>query len=263
MTSGRDKLDLILQAKNQISVSNAGYFHVPKIYDIIDYEDRNGIDSYNALVFPFRLSTYHFEIEDKTQKYYPFLFADIIGNYTGERIGINFLQALKFYFKCDIKIDIHNYQVFLGEIFDNDGLEDFKMSGVINNDNFEELRKLVLTVNHTDMVELEKPPNFTNERQKDVYEKTMAGRKREAIKNAIYLEDMINYIATSPRNTHNHQSLLNENIYTFHLIYKSDTVWELFSSNWDKYLAGADPKKDKLDLAHPLDKLKIRKLNKE
>lgn len=62
----------------------------------------------------------------------------------------------------------------------------------VTNDNFNDISDILLKINAKAKIAIEKPPKNMSARQKDVWEKLQAGRKREAEKNRIHIYDMIN-----------------------------------------------------------------------
>jgi hypothetical protein len=60
---------------------------------------------------------------------------------------------------------------------------------------FMELRQMIQDVCNKKDMEVEKPPKNMTKRQKDIWLKLQKGRRRSADKNAIYLQDMINYVS--------------------------------------------------------------------
>ena len=63
---------------------------------------------------------------------------------------------------------------------------------VLNRDNFEEFSEILLKLNGKSKLKVEKPPKNMSNRQRDVWEKLQAGRKREEKKNEIHFYDILN-----------------------------------------------------------------------
>ena len=91
--------------------------------------------------------------------------------------------ALQLFCKCE---DIYKR--------DNELLLKFndKEPFVINNGNFEDICQIIMKMNGKEKIKVEKPPKNMSERQRDVWEKLQAGRKRENEKNAVHIYDMLN-----------------------------------------------------------------------
>ena len=80
------------------------------------------------------------------------------------------------------------------EIIDFDKIEgiSFKdFEGKLNKDNFDELAEIILSICSRERPKIEKKV-FANERQRDIWEKLQEGRKRNAKKNELKLEDALN-----------------------------------------------------------------------
>ena len=69
---------------------------------------------------------------------------------------------------------------------------DDKEQFVINNENFEDICQIIMKMNGKEKIKVEKPPKNMSERQRDIWEKLQAGRKRENEKNTVHIYDMLN-----------------------------------------------------------------------
>ena len=67
-----------------------------------------------------------------------------------------------------------------------------KVIFVLNKDNFDEFSEILLKLNGKSKIKVEKPPKNRSDRQRDVWEKLQAGRKREEKKNEVYFYDVLN-----------------------------------------------------------------------
>lgn len=63
---------------------------------------------------------------------------------------------------------------------------------ILNKDNFDGLSEILLKLNGKSKLKFEKPPKNMSARQRDVWEKLQAGRKREEKKNEIHFHDILN-----------------------------------------------------------------------
>jgi hypothetical protein len=66
---------------------------------------------------------------------------------------------------------------------------------LIDEKEFDIIRKVIQQVTGREDVEIEKPPKNMTPRQKDIWTKLQKGRQRKAERDAVYLQDMINYTA--------------------------------------------------------------------
>lgn len=86
---------------------------------------------------------------------------------------------------------------------------------------FEEVRKAVQAVTVRKDIEVEKPPQKMTDRQKDIWEKLQVGRRRQALREAIKLEDMANFISFGGNSYVPIESLLKMTYYQFHNAYSA------------------------------------------
>ncbi|MDF2588224.1 MAG: hypothetical protein K0S41_2065 [Anaerocolumna sp.] len=63
---------------------------------------------------------------------------------------------------------------------------------IINADNFNDISDILLKINATQKIKIEKPPENMSDRQKDVWKKLQEGRQRDENKNELHLYDMLN-----------------------------------------------------------------------
>lgn len=62
----------------------------------------------------------------------------------------------------------------------------------INSCNFDDISDIILKINGNKKFEIEKPPANMSPRQRDIWEKLQAGRKRDAKKNEVHIYDILN-----------------------------------------------------------------------
>jgi hypothetical protein len=189
-----DKLKLLMGRPILVNKKSNIYVHQPLISDVVDM----GEDEYNNLVLPYTLTTDTVfngaEKEDELKEQYhlfDLFFIELedgktlLDNIFGGRNAIEALSdSLRYFLRVD---DVKVLKKRKKLIIDN--------SYMIDKVEFDNLRKVIQgVVNRTD-IEVEKPPKNMTKRQKDIWMKLQKGRKRTAEKNAIYLQDMINYIS--------------------------------------------------------------------
>lgn len=189
-----DKLKLLMGRK--IPFKDL-YIHQPLISEIVDI----GEDEYNKLVLPFVITTelVFGELEDCEKyisKYNIFdlfflkieedktLLDDIFDNKALDLLA----SSLSYFFKTDnIKILNHREKIVIEENL------------IVDKDVFGELRLVVQEICSRKDIEVERPPKNMTRRQKDIWLKLQAGRKRTAERNAIYLQDIINAVHLNPK----------------------------------------------------------------
>lgn len=65
-------------------------------------------------------------------------------------------------------------------------------NGYLDRKNFKEFSDIILKINSKERPKIEKTPNFTSNKQKEIWDKIQKGRKRKESTNQLYLFDMIN-----------------------------------------------------------------------
>lgn len=139
--------------------------------------DDIGMDKYNELLIPFIIDMDFFDFPDNIKEQYnifDILTSDI-------NIG-QLLDSISVF--CDVDkagLDTENQRLYIG---DNNGYLDCN--------NFQEFTDIILKINSKIKPEKETPPKNMTAKQKDIWEKLQAGRKRQAEKNQIKLQDLIN-----------------------------------------------------------------------
>lgn len=63
---------------------------------------------------------------------------------------------------------------------------------IIDSNNFDDISDIILKINTTKKIIIEKPPENMSERQRDVWEKLQEGRNKDAKKNEIHIYDILN-----------------------------------------------------------------------
>ena len=142
--------------------------------------DNIGLDIFDSLLIPFLITKDCLKMSDEELEQID-LFNDIIIKDQGMLSSVAI--ALQLFCKCE---DIYKR--------DNELLLKFndKEPFVINNGNFEDICQIIMKMNGKEKIKVEKPPKNMSERQRDVWEKLQAGRKRENEKNTVHIYDMLN-----------------------------------------------------------------------
>ena len=142
--------------------------------------DNIGLDIFDSLLIPFLITKDCLKMSDEELEQID-LFNDIILKDQGMLSSVAI--ALQLFCKCE---DIYKR--------DNELLLNFndKETFVINNGNFEDICQIIMKMNGKEKIKVEKPPKNMSERQRDVWEKLQAGRKRENEKNTVHIYDILN-----------------------------------------------------------------------
>lgn len=166
----------------------------PKISDVVDM----GENEYNELVLPYVLTTESIfnGVENEEELINRFHFFElffikvenggtILDNVFNGKSALDVLSDSIQYFldADDIKILEKRQKIIVNDSY------------MIDKDEFDRIRKVIQGVVGRGDVEVEKPPKNMTKRQKDIWMKLQKGRRRNAEKNAVYLQDMINFTA--------------------------------------------------------------------
>lgn len=176
-----------------ILINKDSNIHVyqPLIEEIVDM----GEDMFQRFVIPYTLTTEAIfngldNVDELVEKYHMwdlfFILNEDGGSILDSVLGGNALDALteglKFFLHADeVKILPQRHKV----IIDN--------SYLIDDKEFDSLRKVIQGVIGRGDVEFEKTPKDMSKRQKDIWFKLQAGRRRRAEKEALHLQDLINF----------------------------------------------------------------------
>ena len=135
------------------------------------------------------------------------------------------------------------------------GVGDIKDRRIINNNIFEEIKRILKLQNCIKDIPEEKKPTYQNERQKDVFEKIMAGRKRREQENAINFVTIYNSVVHGNKSFVPYSEVNNLTVYQLYNTYESIFKIETYQQNFKMLLAGA--KSEDLDLKHWSQAIKI------
>lgn len=170
--------DYKLQLIRQKPINYNGLLFYPISFGYIC--DNIGLDIFDKLLLPFLVTKDCFKIPDDVLENLN-LFDDIILNDQEMLTSMAFI--LQLFCKSDDISRLDN-QIFLNF----NGKEPF----VINKDNFEDICQIIMDINGKEKITVEKPPKNMSNRQRDIWEKLQAGRKRESEKNAVHMYDILN-----------------------------------------------------------------------
>ncbi len=164
--------------------------------------------------------------------------------------GKSYLELLKDSLSFFLKINRENISILKSQF-----AVLISGSGIIHRDNFDKISDVFLVMSHLDKFKIEKIPEFKNERQRDIYEKIMAGRKRKAEKERVSFATIFNTVVHGGKSFIPYYEVEKMTIFQFYNSYKAIMGIENFNMTYSQYLAGVDPKK--LDLTHWIEKIKL------
>lgn len=178
---------ILIDKENDISV------HQPSIKEVVNL----GEDYFSKLTLPFVITTDAIfngaeNEEELNEKFSIFDLFFIKGengktilddSVFGGQVALDVLKESLMYFlrANDIRILEKRQKVVVNNVY------------MIDKDNFKNLRNAVQSVLGRKDIEVDKPPKNMNKRQKDIWFKLQKGRRRRAEKEALYLQDLINF----------------------------------------------------------------------
>lgn len=188
-----DKLKLLMGRPILIDKESELFVRQPMINEIVDM----GEDVFNELTMPFILTSEAVfngvdDEEELVEKFdiYDLFFAKldndvfVLDSVFGGKSALGVLEnSLSYFFQTDdIEFLVFRKKIRIGEY-------------LMDKKEFMELRKIIQGVTSKQDMQFEKPPKNMTKRQKDIWMKLQKGRRRRAEKDAIYLQDMINYVS--------------------------------------------------------------------
>ena len=172
------------------------------------------------------------------------------------------LDSLKFYFQEDVSLMTAKDLEYAGVVdlgYSDDILSSVYLilvenNGIIDRDNFDVIANTILEINGAKKMKIEPEPEFKNERQRDIYNKIMEGRRRKAEKETETIADMIDVVQFGGKSFISYDEI--EKFTIQQLIHAYITILNIdgFNINFGQYQAGASPKD--LDLDHWTKKIK-------
>lgn len=161
-----------LEAQKPIKFNDILIYQIT-LDDILDYD----MEKYNMLLLPFLIDVEDLDISDEALKQDLNIFDIFTLNQEGFSV---LLDSISFFCKTnEIRFDEQKQTLYIGD-------------GYINKDNFADFAKIILESNSKQKIQKEKPPKNMTPKQKDIWEKLQAGRKRAMEKSQIDLADLIN-----------------------------------------------------------------------
>lgn len=222
-----------------VYIQGIGKLNQPTMSDIL----KNGQDYYDLLTYPFLVDLSKVISDEQSMEYKPFdLFflsrdnSEFLLQQQGIPLLVILVEALKLYFDVEIELSMDTKTI------------NIKDQGVINGDNFEELCDVVRQINDKTPQEDEKPPVFQNERQKDIYEKIMAGRKRQQMRDQVNLSTIINTVVHGGKSFIPYREVMQMTFWQLLNSYKTILQMDNWKTNYPVMTVQIDPKD--MDLSH-------------
>ena len=153
--------------------------HQPSIDEILDMN----MNEFEQLLLPFVITIDSIENELSDEEKEQIKSFDIITS-SPDIIG-SLIKSLEYFCKSNVEFDDNG--IFFG------GYEGRLSEARLNRDNFDELATIILEINARERPKKERIPIFKNDLQRDIWTKIQEGRRREASKHQLKLEDILNY----------------------------------------------------------------------
>ncbi|MEH7209607.1 AMP-binding protein [Priestia megaterium] len=214
-----DNLKLLMGRSILFNKEHSLYVHQPLMRDIVDM----GEDQFNDLLLPFTLTSEAvFNGQDNgdelASKYTVFdlFFAQvedgvyILDSVFGGKSALGVLEAsLSYFLQTDnIQFLMHRKKIVVNDF-------------VVDQAEFMKLRSIIQGVANRKDVEFEKVPKNMTDRQKGIWAKLQAGRKRKAEREAVYLQDLINYTSNGGTSYISYKEIDNMTYFQLANTYKS------------------------------------------
>lgn len=172
-------LDLITQ--DPINY-NGLVIHQPSFEDIKKY----GIENYNQVFLVYRLTLDCFDLSEKDGKN---LFEDILLN---DKSLLSCLSESLYLLTNASVIYLAEDMKSLKLKFNSESENQEDQYFIIDANNFDDICDIILKINASQKIEIEKPPENMSPRQRDVWEKLQEGRRKDKEKNELRLYDVLN-----------------------------------------------------------------------
>jgi len=171
-----DKNNLFLKIQKPIKYYDVCIIHQPSFEEILEY----GTDEFEKLLLPFYITLDNISSELTDEQKEGLTNFDILCS--SEEFMSYLIISLEFF--CKSKLDFDENGISF-----NNGLNVF--NGRLNKVNFDELAETILQICGRARQKVEKKV-FANDIQKDIWAKLQAGRAKNASKNELKLEDVLN-----------------------------------------------------------------------
>ena len=140
-----------------------------------------GEEKFNYLLFPFQINSDYLKDASGLDVPDDKIFDEVI--LESNELLESVCYILTLFCKCG-KIAISDNGLLLYDVNGENMI--FELTG----ENFDDVADIILTINCRSKIKIEKPPPNMSSRQKDVWEKLQAGRKRDAEKNRLHIYDI-------------------------------------------------------------------------
>ncbi|HEY8888943.1 MAG TPA: hypothetical protein VIM70_01615 [Clostridium sp.] len=167
-----DKYNLYLKVQYPINFYDVCVIHQPSFEEILKY----GIDEFEKLLLPYYITLDNVSVDLTDEQKEDLTNFDLLCS-SQEFMGYLFM-SLEFFCKSEMDSD-------------EKGIAFKGFKGRLHKDNFDEFAETILEICSRERQKAERK-TFANDIQRDIWEKLQAGRARNAKKNELKLEDVLN-----------------------------------------------------------------------
>ena len=150
--------------------------------------DDFGMEKYNEYLLPFIIDLDFFNISDELKEQYNI--TNVFDIFILDNNISLLLNSINVF--CDaetISLDTENKRLYIGD----NSVDSFDIdSNYLDSSNFNDFADIILKINSKTKPQKEIPPKNMTAKQKDIWDKLQAGRKRHIEKSQINLTDLIN-----------------------------------------------------------------------
>jgi len=173
-----------LKSGKPIEINGVGLLHQPLIMEI----EELGFDNYGQLIQPFLIPFEEFTPERLIGKIKSFdLFflwmnqEDELTQKSGIESFNNLINACAFFFREEIQYNLDEQAILVGD------------NGIINRDNFDEIKNIILTINLIDISNRPKFQKKLSPKQQSIHDK-LAKHRQQHQDDKINIEDIIDFV---------------------------------------------------------------------
>lgn len=125
---------------------------------------------------------------------------------------------------------------------DDEKIDESEITIIINSENFNDISEIILKINASKKLTIEKPPENMTKRQKDIWEKLQEGRKKDAKKNEVHIYDILNICEFGGNYHLPIETICSWSLWRIMNCYKARIGWKSYDDNLQIALVSGDSK---------------------
>jgi len=227
-----DNLNIYLKTQKPIKFYDICMIHQPSYDEILICKDNSKnkeseIDDFEKFLLPYYITLDNISEELTDEQKIGLTNFDLLSN--SKEMLHYLLVSLEFFCKSEIND------------FDEDGISFEGFEGKLNKNNFDEFAEIILNVCGRERVKVEKKV-FANDRQRDIWEKLQEGRRRNAKKNELKMEDILNICEFGGKYYIPIEEIIKWSIWRIINCYKTITGISSYENSFDIFLVSGENK---------------------